>query len=141
MAGLLAIASVGAVVSAQFSSTVNEGLTGVFLSPPAQAAVAHADEQPLSGASVEGVPARQRAVVARAIDDASVHAFRAGMLVSGALVIAGGVISFIGVRNPRRRVSAEECPGGAVCGASEDLARTYPAPAPRERVAAEGAGA
>jgi EmrB/QacA subfamily drug resistance transporter len=141
VAGLLAIGAVGAVVAAQFSSALDERLAGVVLSPPAQTAVARADKRPLSGAGSDAVPASERAVVATAIDDASVDAFRAGMLISGALVIAGGVISFVGVRNPRRRVSAEECPGGAVCGASEDVARAYPPTrVPAGRVA-EGARA
>jgi hypothetical protein len=38
--------------------------------------------------------------------------------VGGGLVILGGVIALIGIANPRRRVAAEECPGGALVGAS-----------------------
>jgi hypothetical protein len=46
--------------------------------------------------------------------------------VSGALVILGGVVSLVGIRNPRREVSAAECPGGAICGVSEDVGRHLP---------------
>ena len=63
-------------------------------------------------------------------EDASVSAFRVGIGASGALVVLGGVISAIGIRNPRRKVAAAECPGGAICGASEDLAHDEFLPAP-----------
>jgi hypothetical protein len=39
------------------------------------------------------------------------------------LVFAGGAISLVGIQNPRRAVRAATCPGGALVGASEDLAR------------------
>ena len=38
------------------------------------------------------------------------------------LVLLGGFISLAGIQNPRRTVRAEECPGGAICGASRDHA-------------------
>jgi hypothetical protein len=57
---------------------------------------------------------------------ASVSAFRVGIGISGALVIFGGVVSAAGIRNPRRKVLAADCPGGAICGASEELARDLP---------------
>ncbi|CAN5603448.1 N/A [soil metagenome] len=120
VAGLLAIGAVGAVVAAQFTSTLDERIAGRALSPRAAAAVESARERPLSGAGQEGVPA----AVGSAIDDASVNAFRIGMLVSGGLVLAGGAISLAGIRNPRRRVAAEDCPGGAILGASRDLGRS-----------------
>jgi hypothetical protein len=70
-----------------------------------------------------GAPASlgsQRAVVARAVDDASVSAFRISMLIVGGLMAVGGVLSAVGIENPRRRVPARECPGGAAVGASAD---------------------
>jgi len=57
------------------------------------------------------------------------------MLVSGGLVLAGGAISLAGIRNPRRRVAAEECPGGAICGASEDLGTSLPPEVSARRLA------
>jgi len=131
VAGLLAIGAVGAVVAGQFTSTLDERIAGRELSPRATAAVENARVRPLSGAGREDVPV----AVGPAIDDASVHAFRIGMLVSGGLVLAGGAISLAGIRNPRRRVAAEECPGGAICGASEDLGTSLPPKVSARRLA------
>jgi hypothetical protein len=36
------------------------------------------------------------------------------------------VVSLFGIQNPRRTVSAADCPGGAICGASEELAKDLP---------------
>jgi EmrB/QacA subfamily drug resistance transporter len=73
VAGLLAIAVVGAVVAARFESVLGPG----------------SDAQPLSGGPPEVVAA-------------SVSAFHAGLVVAGALVMLGGVISLIGIVNPRQ---------------------------------------
>jgi hypothetical protein len=63
-----------------------------------------------------------------------VDAFRAGILGAALLAILGGLVSAVGIENPRRRVEAQECPGGAIVGASRDLARVpgarQPAPVP-----------
>jgi EmrB/QacA subfamily drug resistance transporter len=72
VAALLAIAAVGAVVAAVFESSL--GREGV---------------EPLSGG-------------AAAVVDASVDAYRAGMGFAGVLVVIGGVISLVGIVNPRR---------------------------------------
>jgi hypothetical protein len=53
-------------------------------------------ERPLSG----GVPGR--ADLDAPVEAASVHAYRWGMGVAGALTMLGGVISLIGIVNPRR---------------------------------------
>jgi EmrB/QacA subfamily drug resistance transporter len=74
VAGLLAIAVVGAVVA------------GVFASKPGVG-----DADPLTGGSP-------------AVIDASVSAYRAGLGLGGSLVVLGGVISLIGIVNPPRRV-------------------------------------
>jgi EmrB/QacA subfamily drug resistance transporter len=74
VASLLAIAVIGLVVAARF-----EAVGG----PAAR------DAEPLSGGSPEVV-------------DASVAAYRAGLGVAGALVMLGGVMSLVGIVNPRR---------------------------------------
>jgi EmrB/QacA subfamily drug resistance transporter len=78
VAGLLAIAVVGAVVA------------GVFASKPGVG-----DADPLTGGSP-------------AVIDASVSAYRAGLGLGGSLVVLGGVISLIGIVNPPRRVEPRE---------------------------------
>jgi EmrB/QacA subfamily drug resistance transporter len=73
VAGLLAIAVLGAVVSARFESVLGGS----------------SDVAPLSGGSP-------------AVVHASVSAFHTGLTVGGALVMLGGVISLIGIANPHR---------------------------------------
>jgi EmrB/QacA subfamily drug resistance transporter len=123
VAGLLAIAALGAVVSAQFVSSVDSNLSGKQLSRAGQDAVADAKGRPLTGAVPASVPAAERPTLEDAFKDASVKAFRVGIGIGGALVILGGIVSAVGIRNPRRKVAAAECPGGAICGASEELGR------------------
>ena len=134
VAGLLAIAAVGAAVSAQFSSTVDDHLREVPLGARGTAVVAEAKDRPLSGRPEERLAPGEQATVTAAIDAASVDSFRVGMGVSGLLVIFGGVISLVGIVNPKRRVLASDCPGGALTGASEDLARLPVLRVPRERL-------
>jgi EmrB/QacA subfamily drug resistance transporter len=92
VAGLLAIAAIGAVVASSFEAELDERAAG--LPAPARAAVE--DARPLSG-GVDDRPALDRPV-----EDASVTAYRVGMAVGGGLVIVGGVLSLIGIANPRR---------------------------------------
>lgn len=97
VAGLLAIAAVGAVVAAQFASALDDELAGRPLDPAARATVREVKERPLSG----GVPGRPE--LDRPVEDASVHAYRVGLGVGGGLMMLGGVISLIGIVNPARR--------------------------------------
>ena len=46
----------------------------------------------------------------------SVDAFHQAILVCAALVAGGGIVAAFGIENPRRRVKAEECPGGQLVG-------------------------
>ena len=126
VAGLLAIAAVGAVVSAQFVSALDSRVEGQSLSAPGQDAVAEAKKRPLAGDVPSSVPADERAELENDFEESSVSAFRVGVGISGVLVMLGGVASLVGIRNPRRKVAAAECPGGAICGASEEVARDVP---------------
>jgi EmrB/QacA subfamily drug resistance transporter len=122
VAGLFAIAALGAVVSAQFSASADAHLSDKHLTPAARTAVADAKDRPLTTSTAKSVHGRQRAQLEKAFADASVSAFRLGIAIAAALVVLGGVVSAFGIQNPRRRVAAAECPGGALCGASEELA-------------------
>ncbi|MEJ7826519.1 MAG: MFS transporter, partial [Solirubrobacteraceae bacterium] len=96
VAGLLAIAAVGAIVSSQFTSQIAERLGAQPLGPAAAAYVREAEQRPLTlpaGAVAPGVRAQ--------VQEASVSAFRRGMIVSGLLMIAGGLIAAVGIANPR----------------------------------------
>jgi EmrB/QacA subfamily drug resistance transporter len=57
-----------------------------------------------------------------AVNEASVRAFRMAMVVCAVLVAAGGVVGAIGIVNPRRTVSAANCPGGQLVGAPKPAA-------------------
>jgi hypothetical protein len=122
IAGLLAIAVLGAFVSSQFDSVVDDKLGGRPLSAQARAAVAEAKDRSLTTAPAQRVPAAERPVVREALEDASASAFRVGIGVGALLVLTGGVVSLVGIQNPRRSVPCADCPGGALVGASEDLA-------------------
>jgi EmrB/QacA subfamily drug resistance transporter len=129
VAGLLAIATVGAIVSAQFGSALDRELAGRSLTPAAQAAVREVKERPLTG----GVPAHPE--LDSPVEAASVHAYRVGLGVGGGLVILGGVIALIGIVNPARGRSPQR---PEAHGASTLV---YPCPERRREAEAEAAAA
>jgi EmrB/QacA subfamily drug resistance transporter len=123
IAGLLAIAVLGAVVASRFGSVVDEKVGDRPLPPQARSAVEQAKARSLSTSEADRVPPAQRATVRGALEDASVSAFRLGLELGGGLVVLGGVVSLVGIVNPRRRVPSRDCPGGALVGASQDVGR------------------
>jgi EmrB/QacA subfamily drug resistance transporter len=123
VASLLAVAALGAVVSASFSSAIDAELAGRRLSPAAQASVAEAKTRTLAAADVSRVPPRERPLVSRAVRDASVKAFHLGLGLSAVLVALGGLLGLFGIVNPRREVRCEDCPGGALVAAPLPAAR------------------
>jgi EmrB/QacA subfamily drug resistance transporter len=122
VAGLLGIAAVGAIVAAQFGSSLNSRLATATLSAPARSAVTQATRLALGRPSVAGLPVRQAALIVHAANGASLESFRVGIGIAGGLVILGGLIGAAGIQNPRRVVRAEECAGGQLVGASRDAA-------------------
>jgi EmrB/QacA subfamily drug resistance transporter len=132
VAGLLAIAALGAVVSASFQDRLHDDLAGKPLSAQARAAVDRAATRPLV-VDVSGAPAGERPILRLALTDASVHAFHVAMLIGAALDVLGGMLALIGIANPRRRVRSVECAGGALAGASGDLATDSARPLARAR--------
>ena len=121
IASLLAIAAVGAIISAQFTSTLDHRLAGVRLSPVARATLTQARSQTLARVD----PALVGRPVALAVQSASVHAFRVGIGISAVLVAVGGVLGLAGIRNPRRNVSCADCAGGQIAGQPLDTARDH----------------
>lgn len=126
VAGLVAIAAVGAVVAASFESRLVDEVGDQANRPEVAAALETAKEQPLAVVDVEGVPEDVAVSVREAAEDASVRAFRVGVGISTVLVALGGVLGLVGIRNPRRRVSAADCPGGQFAGHPRDGARQSP---------------
>ena len=128
IAGLIAIAALGAVVSVAFQNRLDHDINPTQLAPSARAAVAAARNRPLV-IDVSGVPAADRPQVQTALVDASVHAFRIGMVVGGGLAVLGGIVALIGIENPRRRVRCADCQPPAVSTTGATLT-TEPEPQP-----------
>jgi EmrB/QacA subfamily drug resistance transporter len=126
VAGLVAIAAVGALVAASFGNRLDDDLGSRVNQPPVAAAVKQARRQPLAAVAVTGAPPAVRREVERAARDASVGAFRLGMGISASLVALGGILGLAGIRNPRRVVEARECAGGQLAGVPHEGARTSP---------------
>jgi hypothetical protein len=127
VASLVAVAGVGALVAASFGSKLDDELGAQATTRPAlRAAVDEAKRQPLAEVVVPGLPAEMQAEVSDAAETASVEAFRVGIAISTVLVALGGVLGLIGIVNPRRRVEAEDCPGGQLVGVTEEAARQSP---------------
>jgi len=122
VAGLIATVTLGALIAAQFSASLDQSLEGRPLTKTGQAAVAEAKRLTLGRPSVAGVPPREAAAITAGANAASLDAFRLGIGVAGGLVIVGGLIGAAGIRNPRRVVRAVHCPGGQLAGAPLDAA-------------------
>jgi len=122
VAGLLAVAAIGAVVSAQFNSSLDESLAGQPVSPDQAAAIEGARHETLARLD----PAEVGPEIAGAVESASTEAFHVGLGISAALVALGGVLGLAGIRNPRRAVRCEDCAGGQFAGQPIDAARERP---------------
>ena len=145
VAGLIAIAVLGAVIAAQFKGTVDDNLAGAELSPAADRAVADAREIPLGAAQTSGLDPQEASTVRGAVTDASESSFDLGIAICGLLMITGGVVAGFGIRNPERPRPAPETEPRAVAvagecgrcpedpagtGAGEREGREEPAPVP-----------
>jgi EmrB/QacA subfamily drug resistance transporter len=97
IAGLVAVAAVGAVVALQFGNALQRDLCVPVSS--------HALEQAKQASLVTTPPKpyQNDANFQAALNGASVSGFHAGMNVTAGLVIAGGVISLVGIKNPKLR--------------------------------------
>jgi EmrB/QacA subfamily drug resistance transporter len=109
---LLAVAAIGAVVSASFAGALDHRIAGQDV--PA-GVVRTAKDRALAADAPAGLPGLQTE-----LDASSVHAFRVSMLITAALVAIGGGLSAAGIRNPRRATRCADSPGGALVGGSRD---------------------
>jgi hypothetical protein len=126
VAGLVTIAAVGAVVAASFGTRLEEEVGDQANRPEVAAAVEAAKDQPLATVEVQGVPEDVQASVRESAEDASVGAFRVGVGIATVLVALGGILGLVGIRNPRRQVSAADCPGGQLAGHPQEATRQSP---------------
>jgi EmrB/QacA subfamily drug resistance transporter len=133
VAGLLAIAALGAVISAQFASVLDDRVAGTRIGTEAQAAIDDAKAQPLTGGDASGVPAAEAAALDDDMVSASESAFDLGMLIAAGLMALGGLTSLLGVRNPKRPTEPERhhVPAAAAAGeCGRPAERAGPSPVP-----------
>lgn len=102
VAGLVAVAAVGAIVAARFGAVIDQQFKMAGGMPVEY--TAKVKQVPLTVTPPPGNPYRTSPGVfnvASTMSGASVSAFQTGMNVTASLVITGGVISLIGIRNPK----------------------------------------
>jgi hypothetical protein len=116
VAGLLAIAVLGAVISAYFGSTLDSNLGDRPLGPRAAHTISDAKAQPLAVPKTNKLPSAQATRVSTASADASTSAFHLGIGIAGVLMIIGGAVSGVGIENPRQRREAVPSRGSASAG-------------------------
>ena len=97
VAGLLAVAAIGALLAARFGSALGAGSSDHHAAS-ASAFLANAKQRPL----VTSVP-KEFANLRGLLEDASVSALRASLWAMAGLLVAGGLISAAGIRNPKPR--------------------------------------
>jgi EmrB/QacA subfamily drug resistance transporter len=116
VAGLLAIAVLGAVISAHFGADLDSKLGTEPLRPGAEKAVADAKAQPLAVPKTGKLPPAEAQRVRAASVSASTSGFHLGLVIAALLMIAGGIASGIGIEDPKPRrrssfVASEEYKG------------------------------
>jgi hypothetical protein len=121
VAGLLAIAAVGAAVAAHIAGSI-----GTSSDTRVDAALAQARSEPLGPPPTAGLdPGRARLVRAE-VRSASVSGFHLGVGNGAALVALGGLLGAAGLRNPTCAQRAEGCAGGQITGVPEVVAEAAP---------------
>jgi EmrB/QacA subfamily drug resistance transporter len=95
VAGLIAVAAVGAVVATQFGSVLDEQK---LVGPP-PSIITKAKQVPLQ--TTPPKPYQRDIVIRKALATASISAFHTGILTISGLMILGGAVSLVGIRNPR----------------------------------------
>ncbi|HYQ78037.1 MAG TPA: MFS transporter [Solirubrobacterales bacterium] len=116
VAGLLAIAVLGAVISASFGAKLDDQLGAAPLSSAGASAVSEAKEKPLAVPAANDLPAAEADRVVQAAEDASTSSFRLGIGIAGILMILGGVVAGFGIENPKRQRQAIASRGSAQAG-------------------------
>jgi EmrB/QacA subfamily drug resistance transporter len=139
VAGLLAIAVLGAVISAQFASTLQGKLDSQRLDLQGTHVVASAKSRPLAGGDeASKLSGSERSTVGAAIEASSRDAFRLAVVIGAGLMFVGGLTSAIGIQNPRRRLADAAPPRAATAGECARAARrqdTEPIPGELEPTA------
>ncbi len=102
VAGLLAVAAVGAIVAAGFGRAIDARAGERRLGGSTHAFLERAKQRPLH-TSASGAPAGEREVVVDVLEGASTEAMRAGLWAMAGLMVLGGAVSALGISNAGRR--------------------------------------
>jgi hypothetical protein len=125
--GLIAVAAVGAVVSAHYGSLLDQRL-GHRLPASSQAAVREAKRRTFGTIDASTIPVGDRAFAAHASATASRDAFHLAVGIGGGLLLIAGV-GGLGLRTQRRvAVAAGDCAGGQLAGAPLAVLESEPLP-------------
>ena len=128
--GLIAVAAVGAVVSAHYGSLLDQRL-GHRLPASSQAAVRQAKRRTFGTIEARAVPAADRAFAQRTAAGASEDAFHLAVGIAAGLLVIAGIGGGLGLRTQRRTVvAAGGCAGGQLSGAPLAVGKSELAPAP-----------
>lgn len=98
IAGLLAVAAVGAIVAAQFSASIDK-LNQSYFSSSEVAIIKQAPLQTMPDIAKANACSESGSQI---LTDASVSAFHTGIVSVAVLLIGGGIISLIGIHNPKK---------------------------------------
>jgi len=115
VAGVLAIAIFGALIAGKFGSTVDSNVAGSNLSPQADREISKAKDNPLQRPSTDRLPPAEAAEVESATVAGAEDGFHLAMMTAGVLMIVGGVVAGVGLRNPPRE-TAYDPPRAAAAG-------------------------
>jgi hypothetical protein len=102
MAGVLAIAVFGALIAGRFATTVDDSVADSNLTSRADQEISKAKDNPLQRPDTGGLPPAQAAEVESATAAGAEDGFHLAMMVAGTLMIVGGVVAGIALRNPPR---------------------------------------
>lgn len=101
VAGLLAVAGLGALLGVGFQAVANRELARHRLEGPAAAFLGDAHRRPLDTA-VPGELRSDAPALQPILEDAAVAAFRLGLWGAAGLLVAGGLVSALGIKNRRQ---------------------------------------
>ena len=125
-AALIAVAAVGAVVSAHYTALLDQRL-GHRLPASSQAAVKEAKRRTFGVIKADAIPVGERAFAAHAAATASRDAFHLAVEIGGGLLLIAGV-GGLALRTERRtKVAAGDCAGGQMAGAPRAVGDCEPA--------------
>lgn len=107
VAGLIAIAAIGVLIGAQFNASLQHRFPVGQSRPGVRRALIAAERTPLSAKLPTGLGSASQSFK-QALSAASVSAFHAGVVAMAILLIIGGLISGIGIRNTKNSIPAPD---------------------------------